>query len=277
MDDREHRIWGVRIDDIDNDTLVRRCADMLTGSRPMIIVTPNPEFLMMARSDESYRDVLNRADVSIPDGVGLRYAVAAQSNARLQHRHIGVDAVEMLAGIAHEHAVPFVLLGGFHPFLERARQYFATQYPGIHCTAINPGFVPDERGVDLVTQNVLHQLQVVDAKIIAVGLGRGRGQGRGKQERYLHELAAKFPSARIIIGVGGAIDYFGSAVSRAPKAWRSLGFEWLWRIGAEPWRIRRVGNAVVVFPILVAWDTLKSGNFLAATRRVFHEISLLFR
>lgn len=277
MGDREHHLWGVRLDDIAIEDLREKLRSSLGAERPIIVVTPNPEFLMMARADETYRDVLNRADLSVPDGVGLRYAIAAHSEDRLNNRHIGVDVVELLAGIAQETSASFVLLGGFHPFLERARQYFTMQHQGLRCTAINPGFVPDELGVDLVSHNVIHQLEVIDAKIIAVGLGRGRGRGQGKQERYLHELAAKFPQARIIIGVGGAIDYFGSAVSRAPKLWRNLGFEWLWRIGAEPWRIRRVGNAVIVFPILIAWDTLTSGQFIAATRRVFQELSLLFR
>lgn len=91
------------------------------------------------------------------------------------------------------------------------------------------------------------------------------------------ELAQKYPQARVIIGVGGAIDYFGSMVSRAPKLWRKYGFEWLWRLGAEPWRSWRIFNAVVVFPILVAWDTLRNGKFLSACRFVAKDLISHFR
>ncbi len=249
----------------------------MNGDRPHLVVTPNPEFLMTARNNQEYRALLQLADLSVPDGVGLQYAVAALHKDRLRYRHSGVDVVEVLATIAVETSSSFVLLGGLHPFLERARQYFATQYPGVFCTAINPGFVADVIDQPLVSQNVIHQLTVCDAKIIAVALGRGRGAGLGKQERFMQELATKYPSARIIIGVGGAIDYFGSAVSRAPKMWRKIGLEWLWRLGAEPWRARRIFKAAVTFPIQIAWDTLRSGQFISACQRVLQEIILHFR
>ncbi|MCR4312433.1 MAG: WecB/TagA/CpsF family glycosyltransferase [Candidatus Uhrbacteria bacterium] len=277
MTDNVHAVWGVPLHDLTDDELRARLADFLRGERAHIVVTPNPEFVMTARKNEDYRILLANADMSVPDGIGLRFAVAALSQDRLRHRHSGVDVVEVLAELANATSSSFVFLGGMHPFLERARQYFATQYPGILCTAINPGFIPDVASDDLVSQNVIHQLLVSDAKIIAVALGRGRGAGLGKQERYMDELARKFPSARIIIGVGGAVDYFGSAVSRAPRFWRQYGMEWLWRLGAEPWRARRIANAIFVFPILVAWDTLRSGQFISACRRVFQEILLLFR
>lgn len=272
-----HTLWGVRLDDIDDQTLHDKLTSFVKSERAHIVVTPNPEFLLTARTHEAYRDLLVQADLSVPDGVGLQYAVAALSEERLQHRHIGVDVVEVLAKIAVETSASFVLLGGMHPFLERARQYFATQYPGVSCTAINPGLIPDVDNQSLVSQNVIHQLTVADATIIAVALGRGRGAGLGKQERFMRELAVKYPSARIIIGVGGAIDYFGSAVSRAPKLWRQAGLEWLWRLGAEPWRAKRMMHAIVVFPILIAWDTLRTGQFISACRRVFKEIVLHFR
>ncbi|MFH0805513.1 MAG: WecB/TagA/CpsF family glycosyltransferase, partial [Patescibacteria group bacterium] len=38
---------------------------------------------------------------------------------------------------------------------------------------------------------------------------------------------------------------------RAPKFIRDLGLEWLWRLMIQPWRIKRIFNAVVVFPLLV--------------------------
>lgn len=271
-----HDIWGVKLHDIGDDDLRAWICGALRDDRSHLIVTPNPEFLLAARQQSDYRELLNSADLSLPDGVGIRFAVAANGGT-LAHRHTGVETLELLAEIARDTSTSFVLLGGMHPFLERARLYFTTQYPGISCTAINPGLVPDVANTELVSQNVVHQLSVADAKVVAVALGRGRGVGRGKQERYMAELAKKFPDARIIIGVGGAVDYFGSAVSRAPKMWRKYGFEWLWRLGAEPWRAKRVARALLVFPILVAWDTLRSGQFIPACRRVANDLWSHFR
>jgi len=45
----------------------------------------------------------------------------------------------------------------------------------------------------------------------------------------------------ILIGVGGAVDYFSGAVRPPPKLIADIGFEWLWRVFQQPRsRIRRV-------------------------------------
>ena len=41
------------------------------------------------------------------------------------------------------------------------------------------------------------------------------------------------------MGVGGAFDYISGRVPRAPRWVRSIGFEWLFRLLIEPWRIKR--------------------------------------
>jgi N-acetylglucosaminyldiphosphoundecaprenol N-acetyl-beta-D-mannosaminyltransferase len=44
---------------------------------------------------------------------------------------------------------------------------------------------------------------------------------------------------RIAIGVGGALDYYAGYARLAPNWMRRIGFEWLYRLASEPWRIRR--------------------------------------
>jgi N-acetylglucosaminyldiphosphoundecaprenol N-acetyl-beta-D-mannosaminyltransferase len=41
------------------------------------------------------------------------------------------------------------------------------------------------------------------------------------------------------MGVGGAFDYFSGTVSRAPKLIQRIGFEWLYRLARQPWRVKR--------------------------------------
>ncbi len=44
---------------------------------------------------------------------------------------------------------------------------------------------------------------------------------------------------RIVVGVGGALDYWAGTAKLAPPLIRKLGFEWLYRLILEPWRWRR--------------------------------------
>ncbi len=80
------------------------------------------------------------------------------------------------------------------------------------------------------------------------------GLGAPKQERWIERHADAFPSVRIMIGVGGAFDMWGGSKRRAPRAFRTLGLEWLWRLALEPRRLPRILRATVVFPVLALFD-----------------------
>jgi exopolysaccharide biosynthesis WecB/TagA/CpsF family protein len=168
------------------------------------------------------------------------------------------------------------LLGGDAFSLGQTKQYFTTQHPGVSIIGIDPGNIPD-RETDLLPNPLLAKIRELGVCIVAVGLGRGKSARQGRQERVMREIAQDIATARIIIGVGGAIDFYGNAALRAPKIMQRLGFEWLWRLVQEPWRWRRVGNAVIVFPITVAWDTLKQARFWRACRNVAVENYRNFR
>lgn len=62
--------------------------------------------------------------------------------------------------------------------------------------------------------------------------------GHKKQEKWMHQNLPKL-NAAVMIGVGGAFDYFSGSVPRAPEIMRKLGLEWLFRVMVQPWRIKR--------------------------------------
>ena len=92
-----HNIFSHRLDDLSDQELGQLFSDWLNGAKPKIIVTPNPEFLLLARHDKEFAELLSQSDLSLPDGVGLKYAVAALTDQKLEHRHTGVDTLEYLA------------------------------------------------------------------------------------------------------------------------------------------------------------------------------------
>jgi N-acetylglucosaminyldiphosphoundecaprenol N-acetyl-beta-D-mannosaminyltransferase len=55
--------------------------------------------------------------------------------------------------------------------------------------------------------------------------------------------------------VGGGFDFLTGKIRRAPKIFRTIGLEWLWRFLQEPrYRAKRIFRAVIVFPIRVIFD-----------------------
>ena len=75
--------------------------------------------------------------------------------------------------------------------------------------------------------------------------------GAPEQDLWISEHLKKLPSVRVAMGVGGTFDFLAGKRRRAPKWMRSIGLEWFYRLLREPKRIKRIFNAVVVFPMLV--------------------------
>jgi DNA polymerase-3 subunit gamma/tau len=67
--------------------------------------------------------------------------------------------------------------------------------------------------------------------------------GHVKQEKWISKNLSK-TNVSVMLGVGGAFDYLSGEVSRAPKWLRIIGFEWLYRLILQPWRVFRFGSLV---------------------------------
>ncbi len=44
----------------------------LKGDKSIFITTPNPEIILASQKDEEFFYILNQADLSLPDGFGLK-------------------------------------------------------------------------------------------------------------------------------------------------------------------------------------------------------------
>jgi N-acetylglucosaminyldiphosphoundecaprenol N-acetyl-beta-D-mannosaminyltransferase len=259
-----HQIFDVRIHDISVTELSSLIYEWLHGIAIRSIVTPNPEFILLSRCDPEFREQLSRADLSLPDGVGIRFAIPAMTGSRLEHRHTGIDTLELIARECAASRVSLRLLGGDPGIADRAANSLRLQLSELDVRGVDPGRVHP----NTIDPDVLLKLR--DATVVAVGLGQG------KQERFMESLRAiaptELPSLRILIGVGGAFDMLSGIRRRAPAWMRSTGLEWIWRVVIEPKRILRILRAFLVFPGLVVWDTLKRRRFLRACTKVIPEI-----
>ncbi len=273
----KHWIFGVQIDDLSTSELEQTLFGWMNDGKVHTIVTPNPEFILESRRDPEFRDILNQADLSLPDGVGLRFAVSALTGKRLLHRHTGVDTLTLIAKLCTQTKKSMLLFGGKDDIAQSAADCLQKEHRGLKISAMNPGVV-SVRG-----QGTLPILS--DETIIAVGLGQG------KQERCMSVIARSHQATRsvqtatspgrqsyILIGVGGSFDMIAGTRRRAPAWLRRIGLEWVWRLLIEPKRWRRIANATVIFPALVISDTRKHHRFLRACRdtipEIFHQLLL---
>ncbi len=259
-----HTILGVRIDDLSLGEVRSRISDWLEHARGKIIVTPNAEMLVLSRRDEVLRRNLNGADLAVADTVSIRYAVAALTEERLQHRIPGVDLVQEIAGLCRENEQTLLLLGGDPGAAEQAAEVLGAE-------GLDPGQISFDGETVRISRTLIETLRQINPDAVAVGLGQG------KQEAFMTTAREVLPDVRVWIGVGGSFDMISGQKKRAPQGLRSMGLEWVWRLIIEPSRWRRIARASVVFPLSVAWITLKRGTIIAATGRVFKEVYRQFR
>jgi N-acetylglucosaminyldiphosphoundecaprenol N-acetyl-beta-D-mannosaminyltransferase len=231
--------------------------------------TVNPEMLVDARLHAEFSAVLSSATVCVPDGAGIRYACLALFDDLIEV-HPGVDTIIDLADIAHEERLRIAVCGARPQEHEVFTALLAKRAPAAPVLCIDPGII-DERDPHL-SLPVVERLVAFAPHIVLVALGQGRGVRQGKQERIVQELVLKLPSARIIMGVGGALDMLGGSVERAPSWMRKRNLEWMYRFVLQPWRCKRIFKALVVFPSFIVWETIKKHVFFQATVRVFRQV-----
>ena len=63
--------------------------------------------------------------------------------------------------------------------------------------------------------------------------------GAPKQEMWIDRVA-RAAGVPVAMGVGGSFDYLTGRVPRAPAWMRRARLEWLFRLGRQPWRLKRM-------------------------------------
>lgn len=259
-----YKLLDVQLDDIAPKALRELLTSWVAEGKGKMIVTPNPEFVLEARRDPYFRTLLNTADLALPDGVGLRFALAALSDNRLSYRHTGADTLVLLAELCRDAGKRLVLLGGVPKKTQRAAESLVERFSGLDVHTFDPGIIDNDE--PRLSEATLAGLERLSPHVIGVALGHG------KQEKVMEIIKNKLFNTHVLIGMGGASDYVSMAAKRAPLNWQRWGFEWLWRLIHEPWRYKRICKAVVLFPLTVAWATLRSGRFLTGTKNVLQEL-----
>ncbi|HNT30117.1 MAG TPA: WecB/TagA/CpsF family glycosyltransferase [bacterium] len=192
------------------------------------IVTPNPEILVQSRKDVQLRDTLNSADLAIADGVGLRLACGLQRGCP---RLTGVDLMQALCAQAAVRKWRIFLLGGSEGVAAQLKDLLEQQYPGIRIAGAFAGDAQPTGDAETHTQ-LATVGGMIDLLFVAYGAPR--------QEAWISRNLPRLLQVRVAMAVGGSFDYLTGRIRRAPVWMRRFGLEWLFRLGSEPWRWRRM-------------------------------------
>ena len=224
-------VLGVAFDNVTMEQAAELGGKMLQEDRFHYVVTPNPEFILAAEKDESFRKVINAADLVIPDGIGVIYS-AKILGTPLAERVPGIEFSAKMLEKLNEMGGRLFLLGAKPGVAEKAGENICAQYPNIVLCGTQDGYFKDE-------EDVILKVAAARPDLLFVCLGAP------KQEKWMARWG-KHTGAKMAIGLGGCLDVYAGNVERAPEAWQKAGMEWAYRLKKEPKRITRMAKLPLV-------------------------------
>ena len=220
-------VLGVAFDNVTMDEAVERALALLEQDGPHLVATPNPEIVQRAGRDPEFGSILARADLVIPDGVGVIYAAKILGRP-LKARVPGIDfAAALLRRMAGTGRRLF-LLGAEPGVAEQAAANLQAAYPWLVVCGVHDGYFKEDAPV-------VRAIREARAEVVFVCLGAP------KQEKWAAAHGGE-AGARLYIGLGGSLDVFAGRVERAPEGMQRLGLEWLYRLVKQPSRIGRMAK-----------------------------------
>jgi len=236
---------GVRIDSLTPTNYVERLATFLSCGHSHVVHFCAAHPTVEARRDETYRDLLNKGALNVPDGMPVAWA--ARMFGAETERLAGTDGMHLAAMWGLERGLRHYLYGGTPETLERLQRQLEDAYPGILIVgAESPPFRPitsEERAASV------RRMQEDGAQAVWVGLGAP------KQDIVASELRAMRASP-IILCVGAAFDFVAGDLKRAPAWMRRSGLEWAHRLAMDPrrlWKRYLIGNPEFAMGVARDW------------------------
>ena len=246
-------ILGIEITTESRAQITAQLREWLTERTPRQIVTVNPEILVAASHSKRSRQLIDQADLRVADGAGI-LLVARLFRLPAPERLTGIDLVDILCGLAADLGRSVYLLGGAAGVAQAAAAALQRRHPSLRITA--------DEGVPKLTDarfqaldpsmdeaHVIQRIAATKPGVLCVAYGHP------KQEAFIAEHTDQL-AASVMIGVGGTFDFLAGRIPRAPQLFQRLGLEWLWRLIVQPWRLKRIWTATVVFPWLVIRERL---------------------
>jgi N-acetylglucosaminyldiphosphoundecaprenol N-acetyl-beta-D-mannosaminyltransferase len=242
-------VLGVPVDRIDESSVACWLDDQLVHAHVCRhIVTYNPEYAIAARRNPAFMQAIRSADLVAADGIGISLAARLRRGDATLPRVTGVEIVRLLAAASERTGAPIFLLGADPGVAPAAAARLQERAPGAQFGGWWWAGTPKPQD----DAEAIERISASGARIVAVAYG-APGQVLWI-ERNRSELGRA--GVRIVIGVGGALDYWAGTAKLAPPLVRKLGFEWLYRLMLEPWRWRRQ----LVLPVFALHATIEAAK-----------------
>lgn len=284
---RKHvNILGVRVNSTTLDKVLRQVQANVLKNKKFYITTPNPEHVMLAQTDEQFKDILNSSDISISDGIGLicaskffalprpkrfvlrLFVIMAQGLgvgfAALFDREWleselklikGREVFKQLIKIGNKKKWNICLLGDNMRSAQKAAKELRSSYLKVKIHPLegpnlNSDGKPGTASDKTIEKRVVDKINKLKPEIIFIGFGAP------EQEKWLYRLYDNLDFTGAMV-IGGTLDYMSGKKKTPPEWVDDLNLEWLWRLYKRDQSAERVFKAFPRFALRVFWKKLR--------------------
>ena len=249
--------------------------EIIKSNTQNIVFTPNPEILLKTLKDEEFKGFLNKANYLTIDWIGMYIAFQINDFKILENKFLnkiltffilpyfffnlffrknklykkywericGSDLTNDLVKYSEKENIKITIIDPYYPkdlakieSQKNFRKNLLKKFPKLNFDYFI--YKADEK------DKIIEQIKNSDSKILFATLWMK------KQEQAVIEIMDKCYNIKLWLWIGSSFDYFTGFQKRAPKFWRTIGFEWLYRLATWPQksiRLKRLWNAIFVF------------------------------
>lgn len=228
MQRKNQSVLGALIDAVSWDEAMNRIISWGAAHESRYVCICNVHSVVTTTRDSAFKQVVNGADMSTPDGAPVAWALR-RFGFQGQPRVNGPDLMWKYLAEAETNGQTVFFYGSTEPTLAKLRVALNRQFPGLQIGGMHsPPFrtltpEEDEEEVAMINDSGAH--------VVFVGLGCP------KQEKWMAAHRGRINA--VMIGVGAAFDYHAGTIKRAPIWWQNNGLEWLYRLCCEPQRLMK--------------------------------------
>jgi N-acetylglucosaminyldiphosphoundecaprenol N-acetyl-beta-D-mannosaminyltransferase len=223
------RIIGMNVDRTSLVHTLSEVERLAKKSEGAYICVSNVHMCIEVFDSEEFAQVVNGADLVVPDGKPIFWAQKLMGHTAAKHVR-GQDITETLCASSGNKSLNIGLYGGSSTaLLDDVKDKLRASYPDINITyAYSPPFRPLTAAEDADVVAAINRTKV---NVLFVGIGCP------KQERWMAEHKDKLNC--VMLGVGAAYDFIAGSKKEAPHWIQNIGMEWLFRLYCEPKRLWR--------------------------------------
>ena len=226
---------GIEINNYTFEESVNKGLELMHSDKVAQVVTINPEMYKEAENNKEFKQIIDNAEMVIPDGAGIKIAMLMKG--KKVNRIAGIDYAKKMLEECAKTGEAVAIVGAKEEVITKAVENLKREIPGLNIVYFHNGYFSDNN-------EIYNSLKETRPKLVLVALGSP------KQEYFIYNAKKLLPPC-LMVGIGGSLDVWSGEVKRAPAIWQKLYLEWLYRTISQPERFKRIFPALPLFLLKV--------------------------